>query len=559
MAISDFVEQTHRGFKITLDPAFRRESEAVLDLLEGRVGTGEVIKSNMVRTVSRVEASGTGLILKRYHSGGFLNVLKGLVLPSRASREWSAMLRLNKLGIPTARPVIYGEKRRFGFLVDAFFASTAIEDALPFMFFIGRAKKEGFWNESLKNVLFEKLARLTAALHDGAVFHADFHLGNVLVTRKGDADPDVFIIDLHTLSFPGVVSMGRVLLNLARVAESLRHAEKGDVTLFLDKYLTLYPGHLLETASLEKAVFKRVNALDRRKLKSRTRRCLLESSEFTFARAGGFSMNVRRDCEPAWIAGAIGIHDSVPREGDDRLILPSDKNKFTVVKVETPAGPVGLCVKEYRRKSFPRRMFSSEAKRSWIVGRGLEVRGVATPRTAAWVRGGGREFVVTRHIEGAEQLGVYAQKKLKGLEGSEKASFIHSFIREMVHFIRLIHNNGIRHGDMSEKNILVREEKGRRALYLTDLDTVSFAGRLNEQWIIRNLGQLGQLPAEVDVLVKARFLKTYLGEGRNRDLRKYLRAVDGIILKRMAVERAHFLKIGFPDPYPIPSVLKREW
>jgi len=219
------------GFTVTADPGFLEETDALLALLKTpeKLRSAQVIKSNMVRTVYEVEAAGASCILKRYHSAGPVNAFKYLLVPTRARTEWSVMRRFNELGIPTARPLAFGERRCFGFLADSFFAMSAIEDTRQFLSFISEQRSARRWNEADRNALYGKLAALAARLHEVSAFHADFHLGNVLVRGRDGADTELFVIDLHTVSFPRRLARRRAVLNLARVAEGLRSLGREDV------------------------------------------------------------------------------------------------------------------------------------------------------------------------------------------------------------------------------------------------------------------------------------------------------------------------------------------
>ncbi len=516
----------------------------------------------MVRTVYEATAGGATFLLKHYHSAGLVNALKYTILPTRASTEWKVMQRFNELGIPTARPIIFGEKRRLGFLADSFFAASFIDDSKSYGPFTLKLMRQGLWNETIKTVLFSKLARLTAQLHEASVFHADFHLGNVLVSNQKSPSPDLHVIDLHTVYFPRRLKRRQILLNLARVAESIRQLGADQVPIFLDMYLDLRPGFAPSTKDLAAEVGRLVAALDRRKIKSRTRRCLLRSSRFTPARRGRFKMNLRRTVTPQEVIDIISAHDSVAPSGDSRLIPPSNKNKVTALKATISSGPTKFCVKEYRPRSIVRRLLplASEAKRSWIAGLGLEVRQTPTPETVAWVRGQGREFIITRFIEGAFKLHDYALRARMELPIEERLAFVDALTADVAGFIRHIHETGVCHHDLCEQNILVAGKGPRRTLYLIDLDTVTFRRRLSYGRIVKNLVQLGHLPGDVGVLVKARFLTLYTGQTPREAVRGALfNRIDAGILRRMQAKRRRFLARGDADPHPAPSALKRDW
>lgn len=553
------VIETHRinrddGFRFHVNGAFSAAAESLIHRLkdlEGEEGVS-VVKKNMVRTVLRVESEGMPLYIKRYHSSGLLEAVKSLLLPSRARSEWEAMARLGALGIPTAKPLFFGERRAAGVLKGAYFAATEIEEAIDFGAFVQRAVASGAWERELKEALYCNLAELTLNLHAANVRHGDYHLGNILVQTHGA--PQVFLIDLHTVSFPRTLPRRARILNLARIAEVLSRLDGGAyLDFFLEHYRKGASNIAPSLGDFRDEVMRIVHGLNVRRFKSRTRRCLKESTEFTRIRREGYLMRFRRTFNPEKILEAIREHDAVEREGDERLLHPVFKNKVTRVKDS-------LCVKEYRPPSVVLRLlpFLSEARKAWIAGRALEVREVATPKTLAWVRGKGRAFLITQFTAG-RRLYDYVRESCASLEPREAAGWQKNLSRETAALVRRIHELGIRHSDLSEQNILVEDDGEERSFLLIDLDTVSFRKRIKEEERIKNLIQLGHMPKEVNVLAKGRFLAYYLGGKRGRAWRRMIRTINEGVLARMERKRRKFDRLGLPDPHPVPSRLKGGW
>ena len=553
------------GFCFTIHEAYARVGESLardLEAIGSRPGV-ETVKRNRVRTVYRVEVDGVALFLKQYHSPGAQEALKSLVRPSRAAAEWRAMHALRAAGIPTAEPVLYGERRRRGVLQAACFAATAIEDAEDFGRFVKRLRAEERWSRSFRKELYRALARLTADLHAAGIRHGDYHPGNILCRSRPSGPPDLFVVDLHTVTFPRRLSRRARLLNLARIAEVLEGLDGGwDLDYFLGRYMEAVLGFADSVEDLRREIDRITARLQERKYRSRTRRCMLVSSEFTPAVQDGLRMHLRRSYGGERIAEALAVHDTVATQGDRRLLHPVLKNKVTVVEVDGPEGKLALCVKEYRRLSILERLFPvlfSEARRAWIAGRGLEIRGITTPETAAWVRTRDREFLVTRYIAGTRRLHRYIEDRCRNLPPREAAALQRALSRELAAFVAAVHAAGVRHRDLSEQNILVAEEEGRRRYYLIDCDTVRFSRRVRRRERVKNLVQLGHMPEDVNVVAKARFLQHYLEGRRGDEWRAFFRAVNRGVLKRMEKKRRKFARRGDPDPHPRPSRFRRSW
>ncbi len=546
-----------------INNSFAGTGRALIDVLDSldQDGGVRVIKRNMVRTVLCIEIEGVPLIVKKYHSSGLIEALKSFVLPSRASSEWNAMLRMREAGIPTARPVFFGEQRRAGFLKSSFFAATEIENVQKFGLYLARQRKRSDWIEKRRFELFEVLSRLTADLHKAGISHGDYHTGNILASVPDDRVPEIHLIDLHSVSFPKSLSRKTRLLNLARIAEVIIKAGKDrELNLFLGRYLQHLPELAPSLAALRQEVESITGKLLRRRAKSRTRRCLMRSSGFTPSVLNGFKLNHRRSYTKDVIMEALNAHDSVTSEDDPRLLHPFIKNKVTGVEVHDPNGLYKLCVKEYRRRTWAKRHIipTSEAKRAWIAGRGLEVRRIETPDTVAWVRGRGREFLITRFTKG-QRLHKYLESICSNLSPRKAARQQRVVATELAAFVKKIHDTGIRHRDLSEKNIIVEERNGRRVYLLIDCDTVTFKTRLGRKDRVRNLIQLGHMPDDINVLAKAYFIKQYLGKTHGHEWRSIMRKVNEGVLLRMKRKRARSKNEGLEDPHPIPSRLKGHW
>ncbi|MHC4944320.1 MAG: lipopolysaccharide kinase InaA family protein [Planctomycetota bacterium] len=551
------------GFEFYINTAFDQAADSLLASLDGLAARSDVTvkKKNMVRTVFRVKEEGVPLYVKAYHSPGVLEAVKSLIRPSRAACEWRAMCRLEAAGVPTATPVLYGERRKAGFLKGAFFAATEIEGAASFGDFYKDARASNRWTEGMREQVYDHLARLTARLHEARIRHGDFHLGNILLSAKEGEEPQVHVIDLHSVSFPARLSRADRILNLARVAEVLSLLNDGsDLDLFLEKYLLHASDLDTRFAALRLEVKARKRRLMLRRMKSRTRRCLLTSTEFTPARQEGFRMLLRRVFPPQDILKAIRTHQTVKKEGDPRLLHPVFKNKVTRIEMEGESGTLDLCVKEYRPRSPMLRLLGrfSEARKSWVAGRGLEVRAIDTPQTAAWVRGEGREFLITRFVEG-RRLHDYVTRKCDGLDRYEEAILQRRIAEELADYVKKLHASGVRHGDLSEQNILVHEEGEARRYFLIDCDTLTFLEGVKRKTVVKNLIQLGHMPENASVMAKARFLSCYLGPAERGVLRALLCEVNEGILARMKRKRLKFERLGLPDPHPRPSRMKGTW
>jgi hypothetical protein len=104
-----------------------------------------------------------------------LTRLKTLFVASKARRAWSGARTLLDAGLPTAAPIAYGEMRRRGLVVRAFFLAERLSEGTEI-----RGLFRGQPAVALRPVL-AGLARILRRGHDRGVVHRDLSDGNVLV------------------------------------------------------------------------------------------------------------------------------------------------------------------------------------------------------------------------------------------------------------------------------------------------------------------------------------------------------------------------------------------
>ncbi len=218
-------------------------------------------------------------------------------------REARALARARRLGLPV--PELVGSGRRW-------IATRFLANARP-------ARREDLM----------LILPVVEALHDRGMLHRDLHLGNLLVV-----DGRVVVLDLQRAMFA------------PKLPRALRNRELGFLGYSLGEPL---PDEL---AHVRKWVRRRAHEHWR----SRTRRCLKESSSFAAFEAKGVTGFRRRDADEHALRRALDI-------GSDGEVIKLGR-----------AGNLYRC-DGFMLKQHPSRR---EARRSWVSGHGLEVRGVPT-------------------------------------------------------------------------------------------------------------------------------------------------------------------------------------
>lgn len=216
-------------------------------------GVAVVVKSGPHRTVYRLSLPSGVYYLKHYKLAGPRAWLQNNLRPCRAYREAAASVSVREAGIDTAEAVAVGRVTTGPFSRDSFFVTREIpgvvaldevvRDAAGVSTADSRAPAStlrgrdapGMSPVVLRQAITQQLAVLTAALHRGGLFHADYHAGNVLVRPGGDGGR-LWLIDLHPLrAVRMTVRRRRAMLGM--LAASLApHATRADRRRFFGAY-----------------------------------------------------------------------------------------------------------------------------------------------------------------------------------------------------------------------------------------------------------------------------------------------------------------------------------
>jgi hypothetical protein len=160
----------------------------------------------------------------------------------------------------------------------------------------------------------------------------------------------------------------------------------------------------------------------------------------------------------------------------------------------------------------------NKARKSWRIGRDMLFRGLSTPLPVFYIHRN-ISFFKSEHIIGTQ--GIQKSISLKDFVGQSfkpgQQSQIQKrrFIEKLAAFMGQLHINGIYHGDLTARNILV-EPMGavqEANIYLIDLDAIRSTRWISFRRRVKNLDELGRNFLDlgvVGILDRARFLKHYL-------------------------------------------------
>jgi tRNA A-37 threonylcarbamoyl transferase component Bud32 len=304
------------------------------------------------------------------------------------------------------------------------------------------------------------LVALATRVHAAGLVHGDLHAGN-FVWSSGR----LWLLDLQRARW------------LPRVPAWLARRDLGFLAFSLGDPLPP------ELASARHWCERRAHSHWR----SRTRRCLVESSGFTAFRHAGADGFRARDADPDALHRILEAGEGAERRGSGALLWRS-----------------GGCV-------VKRHPSVRAARTAWRNGQGLEVRGIATGRARAWA---GPWLVME---DAGPDLSAWVETKFSAAPGPIRSELA----RSLGELLGRLHRRGIYHADLKATNIAWTPGGAPRLL---DYARVRFARRVSRRRRVKNLAQLNAaLPDSVGPEVRERALDAYLEAASTRDARDALR------------------------------------
>jgi tRNA A-37 threonylcarbamoyl transferase component Bud32 len=476
-----------------------------------------VIKENMIRASVIISLKGNGeVFVKRYKMRGWGETFKYLFLPSKADKEWKNIRLFHKYHLPTVTPIARGEKRRWSLLKDSLLITQNIPNChtLKELFFSVRNRSSRETLEKKREIINE-LARQIRLIHAHGFFHRDLHAGNILIKEEPSRMFNLFFVDLHKAWHVRRIPLLARIRDLAQFQNSLP-STRCDRIRFLKAYLQENDPPLLMMTS---AIDQYAKRLKRVRLRSRTKRCLIPSSEFMVKK--GFKRNLY--CKRKY---GEDFYEAIVKEYQDtkagrRIHLLKEQSKSSVFFLTIPWKGENLtaCLKEFKYPTLSyalrHSLSRSRALKSWVAAHGLRVRGFLTPEPLALSeeRKGGilsRSLLLSEYLQGVEELNDYILKNFDTPLSPEGKRKKRRFVEHLSEEIRRLHESGIFQHDLKSNNILVKEKDDDWQFFFIDLDRIKFKKELSYQERVKNLAQINASVADcITVSDRLRFFKSY--------------------------------------------------
>lgn len=504
-----------------------------------------VLGSSVVRCVGALPLEdGLQVVVKRYRPRGRMRVLSMNVRGPQWIREWEAAHEIINRGIPTAVPLALGEKRHLigatsgAVITSALMGSPSLLEA----FSMPELDVPGPHRGSLPEVV----GQFVSILHERGVLHRDLHGENILVTSR-DGSIVLFLLDLHRLTFSRKVSLTQRLWNMAQLLASLQgRISQREESAILMGYLES-SGLDLSPKEFGKRVERLRERLTRRHEKSRSRRCLVESSSFVVSRQQALKVRAKRDFTVERLPEILREARAVTEVSDPRALKLSPESRVTLSRLPSDGGELLLCVKEYPFRglshSLSHSLRSSRAKAFWKGWWGAKVRGIPVPeaylmweeRRLGLLTGCG---VIMEAVGRAAGLDRYVSNHFSPPLDSRMLGLKRRLNSQMATLLAKLHSKGILHKDLKAGNIMVEDGLGGPRLLLLDLDAMRFKRSICRRDMILNLAQLdASMPSCVGRWDRLRFLVSYWrSSGKREGIRAVAREVKSLSLKRCGRE-----------------------
>ena len=487
-----------------------------------------VVKNNNARTAlffRPEQSSSEQLFVKLYKKRKLGQKLKHILVPSQALSEWKKLRHFNKIGLASPKPLAFSERKRFGLLDE----SCLLIEVIPFAPPLNKYLEKNDLRSEKKRELVIVLARFIKSLHDNNVFYRDLHSGNILVREKKETGFELFFIDLHKAAIIGKLFGWMKVKDVAQLLNSVFFSE-AETLSFIKEYLGEVEIDSKNLKDFSRKITAKRNRLQQITIKSRSKRCLKNSTVFSYSKNFKETYHGRRDFGKKEADRVLSLHTLNKKNNSGSVLQNSRKSIITVVERE---GEESLCVKENRFIGvlyFLKNLFrKSRAMRSWIAANGMLVRKIETPLPCAVIEKK-RElfvtesFIITKYITDAKETNNYINIFRNPSAKHNKASFI----KACALFLRKVHDAGVYHADWKSNNLLVTNNLGNSwNFHLVDLDLVLLREKLSFYHRANNLAQLNaSISSIMTVKDRLKFFHFYArGTSLYSERKKYYRKI----------------------------------
>jgi tRNA A-37 threonylcarbamoyl transferase component Bud32 len=534
-------------------------------------GRAVVVKDAPHCAVYRVAFSGLDFHLKHYRPVGVRGRLRSGLRGSKARLEYQRARAVAARGVPTPEPLAFAEAPESE---GSYLLTRTLANAQPLAEFVldDLPTLEPRRHSLVRRRLAVALGEFLARLHAAGLTHADLHPGNILLALGPADEPRLFLIDLHAVRLSEPLPWPRRLANLVVlnrwfVLRSSRADRRRCWLAYFHAYAKENPADASPNSrAAGREIETRTHLSNLRFWRARDQRCLGGNRWFRRLDAGNVVGHAVADLAPEVMAPLFADPDEPFRRPG--VVVLKDSPSSTVVEIDLPVGG-GVRRVVYKRFAATRwsdplaAMFRPPpARRSYVLGHGLRLRGLPTPRPLAVLhrrRLGlcAEGYLLAEKVPEAVDLAAHAAR-LNGLADRDRRPALHALLDRAARLIADLHDRRLSHRDLKAANLLASPARwvvGARGaaeidgptpaladyqLWLVDLVGVRVRGRLSTARRARDLSRLGvsflDSPA-VSRTDRLRFLRAYLRWGLHGrgNWKEWWRAIDDAV--RVKVRR----------------------
>lgn len=439
---------------------FPEESGPLAEILERPSVAGELRKSSYNRCVLRLPQ---GIFIKQIGYSGMRSIVKTLC-KGNAYREGKMILELDRRGVPVPELLAFGTDRSRGLLKRDILVTKEVPNGISLASFIKNDYARLDFKE--KSQLIQNFAWFIKNLHETGAFHADLHIGNILI-RQNNGDDDFILLDLDRVRIkPTPLSQGQRAANLALLLSNFwTLSTRMERFRFLKSYNGQWRGS--DGRDLIKKISRIAWKTSRKSWEKKANRCLSSNSRFIKEKVGAFKIHrARSPLTDRILRDLLPDPDCILEQGE----ILKDGGTVKAAKIELDGR--WFFLKRYNCKGWKYRIKNalrrSRALRTWRVTWGFMVRDLPVPKPLVCLeernfRLLGRSYILSEFLGGT--------RRLNDIWGETDHSDQREWIARLAVILGRMHQVGGFHGDLKWNNILVKPVTEKKNCFFCDMDS----------------------------------------------------------------------------------------
>lgn len=154
--------------------AFLKQPESVFQSKQAKV-----LKAGRSSTVIKISLDQHTYVIKRYNLKSFSHRMRRMLRPTRAFTSWRLTQKMNLLGVKTAKPIAFIEKRFFGLRGKSYFVMEHVPGE-----HVGQYLARVANDEAAVDKMVQRIVGLLKTLAKLEITHGDLKATNLLITES---------------------------------------------------------------------------------------------------------------------------------------------------------------------------------------------------------------------------------------------------------------------------------------------------------------------------------------------------------------------------------------